>query len=59
MAFPRYRLDSVDEWLGFDLRFRTAYHVYGEQTVLTGETTIVDIARRTGRRGGAITFVVY
>jgi peroxisomal enoyl-CoA hydratase 2 len=67
--FPRYRPDGVDEMPGFDLGFRQAYTVHGEQAyeyerplvvgdVLTGETTLVDVFQRDGRRGGTMTFAV-
>ncbi|WP_424018873.1 FAS1-like dehydratase domain-containing protein [Halorientalis pallida] len=67
--FPRYRPDGVDGTPGFDLGFRQAYTVHGEQAyeyerplvvgdVLSGETTLVDVFQRDGRRGGTMTFAV-
>jgi len=67
--FPRYRPDGVNDVYGFDLGFREAYTVHGEQAyeyerplvvgdVLSGETTLVDVFQRDGRRGGTMTFAV-
>ncbi|MFC7318664.1 FAS1-like dehydratase domain-containing protein [Halomarina halobia] len=67
--FPRYRPAGVDSYRGFDLGFDPEYSVHGEQAyeferpllvgdVLTGTTTLTDVFRRDGSRGGTMTFAV-
>jgi peroxisomal enoyl-CoA hydratase 2 len=64
--FPRYR--TVEKY-GIDLGFQEEYTIHGEQAyeyerpvmvgdVLTGETTLVDVYERDGKRGGTMTFAV-
>jgi len=64
--FPRYR--TVEKY-GIDLGFQEEYTIHGEQEyeyerpmmvgdVLTGETTLVEVYERNGKRGGTMTFAV-
>ena len=68
-AFPRYRPAALDNRLGFDLGLEPVV-IHGEQAyeydrpvrvgdVLHGETTLAEVYRREGRRGGTMTFVEY
>ena len=66
---PRYRPPGIDGNLGFDFGLDSRYLVHGEQAfeferpvyaddTLSGETTLVDVFRKSGRSGGEMTFVV-
>lgn len=70
--FPRYRADDVedDTYRGFDLELDSRHVIHGEQEyeyerqltagdVLTGTTTLSDVFRRDGARGGEMTFFVF
>lgn len=68
--FPRFRPTGIDVRFGFDLGFRAENVLHGEQTYeferpvrvgdeLSGETTLVDVYQRDGRRGGTMTFAVF
>lgn len=69
--FPRYRPDHLEGGprRGFDLGFDRGRTVHGEQAyefdrpvvvgdVLTGTTTLTDVYRKEGVRGGSMTFAV-
>ncbi|MFB6269608.1 MAG: MaoC family dehydratase N-terminal domain-containing protein [Halobacterium sp.] len=67
--FPRCRAGGVDAPLGFDLGFDREYVLHGQQRyeygrplragdVLHGETTLADVYRRDGAKGGTMTFAV-
>ena len=67
--FPRYRPESVDDYVGIDLGFDGQRTVHGEQhyaferplyvgDVLTGTTTLTDVFERDGARGGTMTFAI-
>ena len=68
--FPRYRPDGVDEIRPFDLGFRSAYSVHGEQSyeferpvhvgdTLHADVTLADVYRREGSAGGEMTFAEF
>lgn len=67
--FPRYRPADVPNHWGFELGFDRLRTVHGEKAYefdrpvqvgdkLTGETTLEDVYRRQGERGGEMTFAV-
>lgn len=68
--FPRHRPDDIEGLRGFDLGFDREYVLHGEQSyeferpvyvgdTLHGETTLTDVYRREGRRGGDMTFAEF
>lgn len=68
--FDRYRPRGVGTDFGFDLGLDPRYTVHGQQEyrfrrpvyvgdVFTGETTLADVYRQSGNRGGEMTFVVF
>ena len=68
--FPRYRPEGVEAIRPFDLGFRSAYSVHGEQSyeferpVYVGDTlyadvTLTDVYQREGSAGGEMTFAEF